>query len=92
MLPLGPKLFRLNETTGAMGMSLFFSLSGFLITSQLRHNADVHEFLIKRLSRIVPLAYAYIFLVFSVVHFNPSDMLWTASFLVNYFPQASKQL
>lgn len=87
MLPLGPKFLRLNDTTGAMGMSLFFSLSGFLIASQLRYNADVHEFLVKRLSRIVPLAYAYIFLVFSIVYFNPTDMLWTATFLVNYFSE-----
>jgi hypothetical protein len=28
MLPIGPKVLRLNETAGAMGMSLFFSLFG----------------------------------------------------------------
>jgi peptidoglycan/LPS O-acetylase OafA/YrhL len=86
MLPLGPKLLRLNETTGAMGMSLFFALSGFLIVSLLRHNADVAEFMIRRLSRIVPLAYAYTFIVFTLVFFDPKDMLWTNTFLVNYFP------
>jgi peptidoglycan/LPS O-acetylase OafA/YrhL len=86
MLPLGPKVLKLNETTGAMGMSLFFALSGFLIMSALRENADVHEFIVKRLSRILPLAYAYTFLVFTFVYHDPKDMLWTASFLVNYFP------
>jgi peptidoglycan/LPS O-acetylase OafA/YrhL len=40
MLPLGPKVLRLNETAGPMGMSLFFALSGFLITSGLRENAE----------------------------------------------------
>ncbi len=87
MLPLGPKVLQLNGTVAAMGMSLFFALSGFLITSGLRHNTDIHEFLVKRLSRIVPLAYAYTFLVFSFVYFDPRDMLWTATFLINYFPE-----
>ena len=80
MLPLGPKVLRLNETAGPMGMSLFFALSGFLIVSGLRHNADVPEFLIKRLSKILPLAYGYTFLVFSFLYFDPKIMLWTASF------------
>jgi peptidoglycan/LPS O-acetylase OafA/YrhL len=86
MLPLGPKFLRLNETTGAMGMSLFFALSGFLITLGLRHNADVQEFMVKRLSKIVPVAYAYTFLVFTFFDYSPKEMLWTATFLVNYFP------
>jgi peptidoglycan/LPS O-acetylase OafA/YrhL len=87
MLPVGPKILRLNETTGPMGMSLFFALSGFLIVSGLRHNADVAEFMVKRLSRIVPLAYAYSFLVFAFLYFDPRALLWTASFLVNYFTE-----
>jgi peptidoglycan/LPS O-acetylase OafA/YrhL len=58
MLPLGPKVIALNSTAGAMGMSLFFALSGFLIASTLIHNADIREFLVRRLTRIVPLAYA----------------------------------
>ena len=86
MLPLGPKTLQFNDTAGAMGMSLFFSLSGFLITSTLLHNASVLEFMVKRLARILPLAYAYAFFVFTFVHFDPSAALWTASFLINYFP------
>lgn len=84
MLPLGPKSLKLNDVAGAMGMSLFFALSGFLITSTLLHNADVGEFLIKRLARILPLAYGYIFIVFTLVHFDPRAALWTSSFLINY--------
>jgi peptidoglycan/LPS O-acetylase OafA/YrhL len=86
MLPLGPKILRLNYTAGAMGMSLFFALSGFLITSTLIHNSDIFEFLVKRLARVVPLAYAYTFLVFSLLFFDPQAALWTAGFLINYFP------
>lgn len=85
MLPLGPKFMRLNETAATMGMSLFFGLSGFLIASGLLRNPDVPEFIVKRLSRIVPLAYAYAFIVFTLIHFDPKEALWTASFVENYF-------
>lgn len=85
MLPLGPKILRFNYTAGAMGMSLFFALSGFLITSTLIHNSNIFEFFVKRLARIIPLAYAYAFLVFTFVIFDPQAALWTASFLLNYF-------
>jgi peptidoglycan/LPS O-acetylase OafA/YrhL len=87
MLPLGPKFLHLNDAAGAMGMSLFFSLSGFLITTTLLHNSDVAEFVVKRVARIVPLAYAYAFLVFSLVIFDPAAALWTCSFLLNYVTQ-----
>ena len=87
MLPLGPKVLQLNWTAGAMGMSLFFALSGFLITSTLLHNPDVHAFLVRRLARIIPLAYAYAILVFTILLFDPSALFWTTTFLINYFPQ-----
>ena len=87
MLPLGPKVLRLNHAAGAMGMSLFFALSGFLITTTLMRNPSVVEFLARRLARIVPLAYAYTVLVFAILTFNPDALFWTAAFLVNYFTQ-----
>lgn len=57
LLPLGPKQWRINEASGAMGMALFFALSGFLITRILLENQNVHNFLIKRFLRIVPLTW-----------------------------------
>jgi peptidoglycan/LPS O-acetylase OafA/YrhL len=87
LLPLGPKALRLNETAGAMGMSLFFALSGFLITSGLIRNSDVHEFLTRRLTRILPLAYAYTAIVFLGFTFNPEALIWTNLFMINYFTQ-----
>jgi len=87
MLPLGPKILALNYTGGAMGMSLFFALSGFLIASTLIHNSDIWEFLVKRLARIIPLAYGYTFIVFTFLLFDPRLALWTATFLINYFPE-----
>lgn len=57
LFPLGPKAFRLNEAAGAMGMALFFTLSGFLITRLLLKDPRVGAFLIKRFFRIIPLAW-----------------------------------
>ena len=55
MFPLGPKSWQLNELATVCGMSLFFTLSGFLITSTLERNPTVASFLIRRFCRIVPL-------------------------------------
>jgi peptidoglycan/LPS O-acetylase OafA/YrhL len=87
LLPLGPKELRLNEAAGAMGMSLFFALSGFLITSALIRNQNIHEFLTRRLARILPLAYAYTLVVFLLFSFDPNSLLWTNLFVVNYLTQ-----
>jgi peptidoglycan/LPS O-acetylase OafA/YrhL len=85
LLPLGPKSLQLNETAGAMGMSLFFALSGFLIVMTLRRNADAFEFVVRRLARILPLAYLYLLLVSILMHFDPGWVLATGAFLVNYY-------
>lgn len=60
LLPLGPKFLRLNETAGPLGMSLFFTLSGFLIANFLIHRPNVHDFIIRRFFRIIPLAWLYL--------------------------------
>lgn len=57
LLPLDPKAWQLNATSGALGMSLFFTLSGFLITNFPLRNASVTDFLIRRTMRIVSLAW-----------------------------------
>ncbi len=73
MLPLGPKVLQLNEMVATTGMSLFFILSGFLIVSMLVKNDNVLSFLIRRVCRVVPLAWS--FLIF-VLLFN--DANWAA--------------
>ena len=60
LLPLGPKFLRLNETAGPVGMSLFFTLSGFLIANFLIHRPNVYDFIIRRFFRIIPLAWLYL--------------------------------
>jgi peptidoglycan/LPS O-acetylase OafA/YrhL len=63
LLPLGPSRFQLNLAAGYMGMSLFFALSGYLITTFLLRRPDVKSFLIRRLFRIVPLAWLVLVLL-----------------------------
>lgn len=57
LLPLGPSTLQLNHVAGAMGMALFFTLSGFLITRFLADGMDVTTFVIRRVARILPLAW-----------------------------------
>lgn len=44
LLPLGPKPWQMNSAAGVMGMAIFFTLSGFLITSFLLNNSSVVDF------------------------------------------------
>ena len=57
LLPLGPKSWNLNVAVAGSGMAIFFTLSGCLITSVLLRDDNVRNFLIRRLMRIVPLAW-----------------------------------
>ena len=64
LLPIGPKSLQLNEAVAAMGMALFFTLSGFLITRFLAaEHASVRSFIIRRFFRIVPLSWLVCLLV-----------------------------
>ena len=63
MMPVGPKAWQFNETTGPMGMAIFFTLSGFLITTFLLKSPSVVDFLIRRFFRIVPLAWVCMVIV-----------------------------
>jgi peptidoglycan/LPS O-acetylase OafA/YrhL len=63
LLPLGPRRSEMNATVGAMGMSIFFTLSGYLITSFLLERPDVKAFLIRRFLRILPLAWTVLFVL-----------------------------
>jgi peptidoglycan/LPS O-acetylase OafA/YrhL len=57
LLPLGPKSLELNATAGLMGMALFFALSGFLIVQFLATGMPLSTFVLRRLARILPLAW-----------------------------------
>lgn len=79
MLPLGPKLFQLNATIATAGMSLFFILSGFLIVSMLMRNDNVASFLVRRICRILPLAWAFLAVVLLV--YGAAWDAWRANLL-----------
>lgn len=84
LLPLGPKIWRLNSSAGPLGMSLFFALSGFLITKNLLDHGDIRTFFIRRIFRILPLAYLYLAVVFCFFLANDKSILSHFSFTVNY--------
>jgi peptidoglycan/LPS O-acetylase OafA/YrhL len=84
MLPIGPKSWNFNDTTGPMGMSLFFALSGFLITTGLLTNQTAYSFFVRRLTRILPLAYLYLLVVFLLVTYQPDKLPISLLFLENY--------
>jgi peptidoglycan/LPS O-acetylase OafA/YrhL len=79
LLPLGPKAWKLNYSAGILGMALFFTLSGFLITSVLLRDQHVLRFLIRRCCRIVPLAWLYFAVALSLS--GASALAWLAHFL-----------
>jgi peptidoglycan/LPS O-acetylase OafA/YrhL len=79
MLPLGPKFLQFNGMIATAGMSLFFILSGFLIVSMLIRNANVVSFLLRRVCRIVPLAWGFLIVV---LLFNGANLAaWKANLL-----------
>src|SRR6202165_922417 len=67
LFPLGPKSLAVNAGIAALGMAIFFTLSGFLITTTLLYRQSVVEFLIRRLCRIVPLAWLFTLVVLAFV-------------------------
>lgn len=88
MLPLGPSALRLNEQAGQLGMALFFTLSGFLITQQLHAKRHIASFFARRLFRIVPLAWAYTLVAAVVVGATFAQGAPYALFLSNYVTDA----
>ena len=87
LLPLGPKAWRLNESAGVIGMALFFTLSGFLITRFLLEHNSVSGFLIRRVFRIVPLAWLALVLSFALSSIPLSYYLPNLLFYANLPPQ-----
>ncbi len=87
LIPLGPKPWHLNHAAAVMGMSLFFSLSGFLITSTLISKPVVFDFLVRRLARILPLYLLYVTLIFVFWDHGGAKWISSALFTINYQTQ-----
>lgn len=79
LFPMGPKIWHLNEPVGLLGMALFFTLSGFLITSFLLKNPSVSDFLLRRFFRILPLAWLYLAIALSIS--SVSSAIWFSHYL-----------
>ena len=86
LFPLGPKPFNMNECIAALGMAIFFTLSGFLITTTLLHRSSVSEFLTRRLCRIVPLAWTFTIVALLVVQAPAPDYIAQLLFFSNLPP------
>lgn len=86
LLPLGPKNLQLNFASGVLGMSLFFTLSGFLITNFLIHRPNLHDFIIRRFFRIIPLAWLYLLIAIPILGVNFSQIPAHFFFYANYPP------
>ena len=87
LLPIGPKSWALNESAGAMGMTLFFALSGFLITTNLMRGQNPLDFFVRRLARILPLVYAYVLVVYVAIEYDPAKLAANLTFIENYAHQ-----
>lgn len=79
MLPLGPKWLELNSMVSAAGLSIFFCLSGFLIVSILLRNSNVLSFFVRRLFRILPLAWLVLLALLLVQ--QPASRAWYSNLL-----------
>lgn len=86
MLPIGLKSWDLNEVVGRVGMSIFFTLSGFLITTTLIYHPNVKDFLIRRGLRIFPLAWAFLFIGLPLVSHSFPDYISHFFFYENLLP------
>jgi peptidoglycan/LPS O-acetylase OafA/YrhL len=86
LFPLGPKFLNMNECIAALGMAIFFTLSGFLITTTLLYRPSVVEFLIRRLCRIVPLAWIFTMVALALAKAPFSTYLGQLFFYANLPP------
>lgn len=87
LLPIGQKSLQLNYAIGVLGMSLFFTLSGFLVTHILIGRPQVIDFLVRRFLRILPLAWLYILIALSIHPVSRETWLAHVFFYVNYPPK-----
>jgi peptidoglycan/LPS O-acetylase OafA/YrhL len=85
LFPLGPKAYLINESVAALGMAIFFTLSGFLITTTLLYRPSVREFLIRRLCRIVPLAWLFTVIALTIAQ-APRSFYFAQLFFYSNFP------
>lgn len=87
LLPVGPKAWGMNEVVGMSVMTILFSLSGFLITANLLRNDDVRVFYVRRVCRILPLAYPFLAVVLLLYGKDLETFAAYFLFQINYRPE-----
>lgn len=86
LLPIGPSRWGLNYVAATGGMAIFFTLSGFLITRFLGQKADIRVFAIRRLTRIVPLAWIALAVTLTIERADGATVLANILFYANLPP------
>ena len=86
--PIGPGAWNFNAAVAASGMALFFCLSGFLITHFLLEDSRVWPFIVKRVTRIVPLAWLAMLILVAVNGADLHTALANLLFFANLPPAA----
>lgn len=76
-------LGHLGYITGTSGMAIFFCLSGFLITQFLMGDKGLRSFFIRRLTRVVPLAWLYMLVVWAIYQPSTESLLQNLFFVAN---------
>jgi peptidoglycan/LPS O-acetylase OafA/YrhL len=89
LAPVGPGSWLLNQASGVFGMALFFTLSGYLITSFLLAKPDIKSFLIRRCLRILPLAWLLMLIVAFLAPTDVANSVLRFLFLQNYHDSAA---
>jgi peptidoglycan/LPS O-acetylase OafA/YrhL len=69
---------------GAVGVDVFFAVSGLLITSQLLQNGNLKSFYIRRVFRILPPAIVYLTIVLALHLIDSQDFLRCLAIQRNY--------
>jgi peptidoglycan/LPS O-acetylase OafA/YrhL len=86
LLPLGPKAWDLNSLATMSGMTIFFVLSGFLVTRALARGMPLSDFKAHRIARILPLAWAGLAVAFFMTTDTSVNYLASFLFLANIPP------
>lgn len=90
LVPLSPKHwvwlpFNINAFLAVCGMTMFLILSGFLIAQSIDRKRSLRLFLQTRVSRIIPLAYLFIFICGITIPDLKTYFFNHLLFLNNYF-------
>jgi len=86
-LPFNAFMPNSNDAVGAVGMALFFVLSGYLIGGQLLRRVRPQVFIVHRLARVLPLAWLVALVVGVLCSFEPGQLLAHLFFYANLPPQ-----